>query len=482
MNDKKILIAFFILLVYVACYGSAQEKVEKLLRSRNYTNGGIGVVIKDLDTDSSIVSINADSLMIPASVSKLVTGAAAFELLGLEYTFDTPVYIDGKYDGDSGVVHGDLYIQGRGDPGFSVERLWLFVQHLKHRGINYVYGDLVLDDFYFDSVNVGPGFSDKDGSRAYQSLINALSVNFSSVAIHHRSGQNIGSPVHVDIFPRIEGIKINSSAMTVAPGTRGRLEISTCSESGTTQIDVRGGMALNDSSRYTYRKVWQTWEAFGGAVRALFKENGIMVRGNTVRGKVPSKLTAEKPFYSFKSLPLSDYVGYMFKWSSNFASEMLFKTLGAIETGGAGSWRGGAKAVSRWWEDAGLPEGASIVNGSGMGTNTNLYSASQIVELLTHVSGQKEYFPEFLTSLAVAGVDGTLEDRFRRSGLKGLVRAKTGTLNSAGVSTLAGYVLLENKTYAFAILCNRIGRGQYDNWVMQEQILGELISGIRWVD
>ncbi|MFP4012474.1 MAG: D-alanyl-D-alanine carboxypeptidase/D-alanyl-D-alanine-endopeptidase [Chitinispirillaceae bacterium] len=483
MSVRKRVFALFIPLVLIRLvFGSMQGKVEKLLHARSYTGGGIAVVIKDLDTDSNVVSINADSMMIPASVSKLVTGAAAFETLGSDYTFETPVYIDGTYNCDSGVVHGNLYIQGRGDPGFSAEKMWLFVQHLKHRGINVIDGDLVLDDFFFDSVRVGPGFSNNDGSRAYQSIIGALSANFSSIAIHHRSGQHVGSPVHVDVFPRIEGLKINSSAVTVPSGTRGSLDIRTSQSAGVTQIDVRGAMALNEPSRYTFRKVWQTWEVFGGAVRSLFRENGIQITGKTVRKRVPSGLESQDPFYTFKGQPLSDYVGHMFRHSNNFVSEMLFKTMGAVRDGSPGTWLNGAAVVSRWWAELDLPGKPLISNGSGMGKTTNRLSASQIVELLSYVSRQKRYFPDYLASLSVSGVDGTLEDRFQRSRLKGIVRAKTGTLNSIRVSTLAGYVLLEDETYAFAILCNGVGRGQYDNWVMQEQILEKLIAGIRWVD
>lgn len=84
--------------------------------------------------------------------------------------------------------------------------------------------------------------------------------------------------------------------------------------------------------------------------------------------------------------------------------------------------------------------------------------------------------PEYLSSLSVSGIDGTLKARFKRSPLKGVVRGKTGTLNSLRVSNLAGYLLLENGNYAFAIICNGMGKGQYDNWVMQERILEKFTS------
>ncbi len=459
---------------------SMQQRVQDLLQSRNYLPGnGIGVVIRDLESDSIVVSINADSMMNPASVSKLVTGTSALELLGPTFTYSTKVFIEGAFNADSGVVEGNLCIKGQGDPGFSTERLWLFVQHLKHRGLKKITGDLILDDYYFDTVSMGPGFSEDDGSRTYQSLVNALCVNFSSVAIHQRTGRSIGAPVHIDVFPRIEGIRINSSAVTVAPGTRDNLDVTTSFDRGTTQINVRGGMPLNGPSRYTYRKVWQTWETFGGAVQAQFADNGMRLSGKILHRKISDSLISKGEFYSFESEPLTEFIDHMFKWSSNFTAEMLFKTM-AAQKSGQGTWQGGAEVVQKWWESRNLPGKPVIVNGSGMGANTNRCSSRQIADLLAYVYKQKSYFPDFLSSLSVAGIDGTLKVRFYRSRLRGVVRAKTGTLNSAGVSSLAGYVLLPQKTYSFAIICNKVGQGQYDNWVIQEQILEQLVSAIRW--
>jgi len=448
-----------------------QQSVSDLLKARKY-EGGVGIVIKDLSRDSVIVSINPDTLLNPASVAKLVTGAAALELLGLDYVHFTRVYIDGEFNSDLGTVSGNLYIKGFGDPGFGPERIWLFVQHLRHLGIKTVKGDLVLDDFYYDTVSVGPGFSSDDGSRAYQSIINALPVSFSAVAIHKRPGQEIGSPVHVDMFPKIEGVRISSSAKTVG-GSRGRLDVSTSLTSGTTQILVRGSMAEGEKPRYTYRKVWQTWETFGGAFRAQCKESGLHIEGKTVRRKVPEHLAASTPFHTFESEPMPVFINHIFKWSSNFVSEMLLKTMAAEKMGIPGTWPNGVKVISNWWEKQGLPGEPHLGNGSGMGDVSRI-SAAQITELLSYVHKQT-YSHDYIAALPAAGVDGTLKTRFNRSKLNGKVRAKTGTLNSLKVTTLAGYMFVDGKAYAFTIIFNNAGAGQFDNWVMQEEIL-ELIA------
>lgn len=469
-------VLFFCLFLLNAVYAAAdpQKAVEQLLSSQNYTSKGIGVVITDLQNDSVLVNINGEEMLNPASVMKLVTGAAAFELLGSDYHFNTGVYIDGNFDSDSGIVNGNLYLKGEGDPGFSAERLWLLVQHLGHLGVKKITGNLVLDDFFFDSVTVGPGYEDEGSSRAYDPLISALSASFNTVAIHNRSGKKIGSPVHVDIFPKIEGVNVVSNAKTVSSGKKSSLDVQTISTEKGTNVIVRGSMSLTDNPKYIYRKVWQTWETFGGAILALFEENKIKLEGQVVHEPVSDSVITNGAIYNFVSEPVSKFIANMFKYSSNFAAEMLFKTIAAQDTV-PGSWDRGAEKISSWWENCKLPGKLQIRNGAGMG-NVNKLSAAQVAALLSHVWSKKSYMPEYLSSLSVSGIDGTLKARFKRSPLKGVVRGKTGTLNSLRVSNLAGYLLLENGDYAFAIICNGMGKGQYDNWVMQERILEKFTS------
>jgi len=477
--------------------GSIQSVVDGLIKARRYNPSGLGVVVKDLANDSVVVAVNPDMPMNPASVQKLITGAAAFELLGPTYTFATRIYTDGAFQADSGIIDGNIYIRGAGEPGINPEKLWLIVQHLRHRGVRRITGNVVIDDYFFDEVAVGPGFSE-DESRSYQSLISALPVSYSSFAVHHRPGHQAGSPVFVDIFPKVDGVKINSTATTVA-GSKGHIEVSTSLQNGVTQVNVRGTMGVDEPPGYAYRRMWQSWESFGGAFRSQCADNGIKIAGKTVRQRVPDSLTAKAPFYLYGGDPLTEFVKHMFKWSSNFIAEMLFKTMGAEKMGDPGTWPKGAAAVSAWWELKGLPGKPQIINGSGMagerptqrGTvvdedsgepmkSDNRVSPSQIVELLAYVSRQKSYYPDYVASLSVSGTDGTLRSRFQRSKLKGLIRAKTGTLNSVKVSTLAGYMFLEGKTYAFAVFCRNVGPNQYDNWIMQEQILEAVARNAEW--
>lgn len=471
---RSAVVIFACISVIVKSWGAdidIQQEIQNYLSAKKYIGKGIGVVIKDLEEQKILVSVNGSEMLNPASVSKLVTGAAAFELLGSNYQFFTRVFADGTFDSDSGIIHGNLCFYGGGDPGFTAERIWLFAQHLYHLGIRDIRGDLLFDDSFFDSVTVGPGFNDDSSSRAYLPLIGALSSSFNSIAIHHRTGAIVGSPVYVDVFPRISGLKIVSTAKTIESGKSGNIDIQTAATDLGTSVIIKGGMAANESPRYTYRKVWQTWETFGGAILAQLNDAGIKVRGKMVHTQLPDSITSKKALYQFGSEPLPVYLNAMFKYSNNFSSEMIYKTLSAV-SGESGSWSNSSSVIANWWKQNKLPGELQFKNGSGLG-DVNRISAEQVVSLLAHVWNQKSYLPEYLGALSVSGVDGTLKSRFRNSRLKGIVRGKTGTLNSFNVSSLAGYLLKPGKTYAFAIICNNVGSGQYDNWMIQEGIIEE---------
>ena len=105
----------------------------------------------------------------------------------------------------------------------------------------------------------------------------------------------------------------------------------------------------------------------------------------------------------------------------------------------------------------------------------NRVSPANVIALLEYVWQQKRYKPEFIYALSIAGVDGTLEERFEKSHLKGIMRAKTGTLNDRGVSNLAGYIFLPKKTYAFAILVNFKEKSQVSHWSIQQKILETVV-------
>jgi len=458
----------------VAAAGVTAGSMPEPLQGSGYGVRAVGYSVRCLDNDSVCAEYNADSMFIPASVAKTVTATAAFDLLGPGHVFRTDVYLGGEFEPDTGLVRGDMYVRGTGDPGFVAERTWLFVQQLVNRGVRQVRGACILCDGYFDTATVGPGFGEESSSRAYEAPVGALSVNFSTVEVHTWPGSRPGSPVGVRVFPAEAGLEVISKARTVGAG-EGRKGVSVRTEQrgASTIVVVEGDMAVGAEPRCAYRKVWETSGNVARVLSSLFAECGLQVAGGVRPGVLPDSIALRPAFHVFESLPLSTYVGYLFKYSNNAAAEMLFRTIGA-ERSGSGSWDSAAAVVRRWWRERGLPGELRQCNGSGMGSCSRL-SPRQAVALLAYVDSQKVYLADFCAGLSVAGVDGTLKDRFTRSRLRGFVRAKTGTLNNKGVSSLAGYAFRGSRTYAFAIFVSDIAHGQFDHWMLQERILESVL-------
>lgn len=446
-----------------------QDSIEHYLAHVQYPKQHIAVVVKEIAAIEPMVACNADESLNPASVVKLLTAAVAFEQLGAAYHFSTDVYFDGTYDSDSGIVYGNMYLQGGGDPGLTPERLWLFVQELHLRGVREIRGSIIVDDSFFDSVTTGPGFNEDSTSRAYQPIIGALGGNYGSLAIYHRSGTTVGSPVYIELFPEIPGMQVQSTAKTGEAGSWNTLSIITRNSRSGTQVIAQGMRPLDLASSVLYRKLWRSWEPCAGAFAALCEASGITVNGPVVQSVVPPELRKKPPFMRFASEPLATIINKMLKNSSNYIAEMLFKTVAIADDSLPGSWKQGAAVVRAWWRAKNLPDTLVVCNGSGMGDGNRL-SANQITALLEYVWKSGVYFPEYLSALPVAGVDGTLAARFKKSVVQGVVRAKTGTLLMYGVSTLAGYFTVEQKKYVFAIFCNGVRR-PYNAWVVQRRIL-----------
>jgi D-alanyl-D-alanine carboxypeptidase/D-alanyl-D-alanine-endopeptidase (penicillin-binding protein 4) len=460
--------------------GSPQSAIAHLLQAKKYPGSTISVAIRNVERDSNLVDIGADSMTDPASVSKLLTASVAFEDLGLAYSFSTRVFADSIDRRRNSVAVQNLYIQGGADPGFTAERLWLFVEHLYHAGLRKISGNLVMDDSFLDSTDVGPGFDEEAGSESYLPLIDALSVNFNTIGIHRRPGSAAKDTVAIDLFPEMSGVRVESLATTTESGSEESLRVTTVADSGRTLVRVQGEVGLNTPGGYSFHKSWQTWEAFGNALIPLLARRGIAFHGKVIHAGVPAPLADHSPFSEFSSEPLSTAVNRMFKYSSNFTAEMLFKTLSATQRNdsGRGSWEKSSRLVAAWWRERGLPGTPVIRNGSGMGS-VNRISPLQVTALLGYVWKQKSYLPDYLAALPAAGFDGTLKSRFTKSPLRGMVRAKTGTMNSTGISTLAGYFLPpRGGPYAFAIFCHASGHGQWEDWKIQEEILEKFAESI----
>ena len=188
--------------------------------------------------------------------------------------------------------------------------------------------------------------------------------------------------------------------------------------------------------------------ACGYLLKTELEQEDVEVMGNVVSGTVPPDAQVVAKHLS---PPLADILKLMNKPSDNWIAEFLFKTVGAEVIGGPGTWNKGAAAITKYLSEIiDEPLMYRFVDGSGL-SRYNLLNAELLTKLLVYMYQNFELMPEYLASLPIAGVDGTLRNRMQGVYAERVLRAKTGTLS--GVSALAGYtVTADDEVFAFGIL------------------------------
>lgn len=417
--------------------------IAKILADPIVKNAQVAAKIQHLASGRVLFANTPDKICVPASTNKLITGAAAYALLGPEYRFKTVVKADGLPD-KNGVIHGNLYIVGGGDPTLTLEQVWKLVHGMRIAGLKSVKGDLVGDDTFHDAVRFYPEWG-KQSHRAYHAPLGALSVNFNTVGFWVRPGAAPGLPARITFDPQPSDLKVSGSIETVeGSGNRTFLTF------GAQAASVNGQLGLNARPAPTFHSIRDPLPFALGTIRDMMAEAGITVTGQLRAGVAPK---GRVTLHVHESDELSAIVRHLFRFSNNFTAEQILRTIGAERAGAPGSREKGAAVVTEWLNSKGiLHDGVVYFDGSGL-ARENQQSATSLVNLLKHVAAEPRFFPEYLNAQPVARVNGTLRYRFKNSPLEGRVRAKTGLLN--GVVSLAGYCYdARNELYAFAVLVN----------------------------
>ncbi len=391
----------------------------------------VAVVVQPLDADVPLLSHNAEAALNPASVMKLVTSFAALNRLGPGYVWTTDVWADGTVA--DGVLNGNLVIKGHGDPGLTLERMWLLQRELRARGIRQIHGDLVLDPGDFDVPPIDPGAFDGEPLALYNAMPGALVANFNATTLHLKpDGQRVAIVPDIAL-PGValvsqlvfdDGKDCNGWQDAVTPFVP---------EGGSQAVAMRGRYPRSCGEQAVSLNLFGPVATFDFVFRGLWAEGGGTLTGATVTGAAP----ATEPLLRFASEPLTDALTRLNKYSNNLMARNLFLTLGAEAYGVPATPEKGARAVREVLVQQGIPTRKLVLeNGAGLSRIARI-SADALNQLL-RAAWRSPLFAEFESTLPIAATDGTLKRRFRGSTLAGNAHLKTGTLRD--VSALAGYV------------------------------------------
>jgi D-alanyl-D-alanine carboxypeptidase/D-alanyl-D-alanine-endopeptidase (penicillin-binding protein 4) len=444
-----------------------ERTIAAILAGSDVTQGTVGVHAVDVASGEVLFSRHADEPMNPASNIKLITSAAALDKFGPQHTFQTKLTATQV---DAGSVKGSLYVKGDGEAFLLFEDVLDWAGELRQKGITKIEGDIVIDDTAFDKGYLPPGYEQKDEDASYRSPIGAVSINFNSVKAVVDPAKKSGDAARVRLVPPNDHVEIVNKTTTVE-GRRRLIRVASEPTKDGTRLVITGKIGRDASSFVSRGKRIDNPPVFAGAVLAGALEMvGVEFDGVVKTGAAPEGADV---LVAHSSQPLSYVILAMNKWSNNFMAEQVLRTLGSKDDA-ASTWEASKQEVLAFLKEAGIDTSTlSIHNGSGL-YDGNEVSPRQFVELLRHMNDHK-WAPEYLTSLALAGTDGTLARRMTDGLAMANVRAKTGTLNE--VSALSGYVRTKSgRMVAFSVLINDPPRRAWFYRPVQDRIV-EAMAG-----
>jgi D-alanyl-D-alanine carboxypeptidase/D-alanyl-D-alanine-endopeptidase (penicillin-binding protein 4) len=437
--------------------GALWKVIDSLVDDPMFRSAHWGVLIVDPERGDTLYSRNAGKLFMPASNTKIITGAVALAQLGSDHRFETRIL--GAAPRRDGTVAGDLVVIGRGDPSYSdslsLDALTPFrelADSLAARGVKRVTGRLIRGADTFPDSSLGSGWAWDGLDEGYSAPVDELFFNegFSTVTVV--GGLRPGMPVTVRAapmagLPRIA--RVDVSTVQACCMLRSRVTWVGDLRGARPTITLSGSVRARDSVTLTVA-IRHPAAAFLDALHTVLADRGIRVVGGVEPNSIAD--TAGLTLLATRwSPPLSLILPAFEKPSQNQIGEILLKTLG-LERGGAGIADSGRVVVRRQLLEWGVDSaGFALRDGSGLSRHN--YLTPETVVRVLHTMRTRTDFDVFYHSLPIAGVDGTIRDRMKGGAAHGNVRAKTGTLDKA--RALSGYVTTaDGRVLIFSMLAN----------------------------
>lgn len=464
LSGKTLPLGFLMILACpLAIWGQSRlaTGLEQLVEDPALRHGAAGVIVLDVASGKVLAEHEADKTMIPASIQKVLTTATALGILGRDYVFETYVQYDGEVD-DQGVLHGNLYVTGTGDPTLGSpemdgvkgldEVITRFRMAIQQEGIRRIEGHIVGDGAYFETGVGAPNWPWADLGNYYASGAWGLNIHENLYYLRFRQANRLGAtPGIANIEPAVPGLSFRNEVKSASRGSgdnayiygapytyeryvRGTIPI------GASLFSIKG--AIPDPPLFTAQYLEQALRSVGIVSTA----------GATSQLELAESKSERKVIYTHYSPPLADIIDRANKKSVNLYCESLLKTMGKVVLG-EGSFKAGVAAVEEYWKNRGLAlNGVFIQDGSGLSPRNGL-TARFLAEVLRAAARDQRLAGPLKASLPLAGKSGNLAGKFRGTAAYGKLWTKSGTMGRvrsyAGYATGAGGRLL-----AFVVMAN----------------------------
>ncbi|MDR3286363.1 MAG: D-alanyl-D-alanine carboxypeptidase/D-alanyl-D-alanine-endopeptidase [Prevotellaceae bacterium] len=460
MSKKYLLLLLFVIAFNpVFAQNKADAKLPKLAKFKDYAedlkdddndlrNAVWSVAVADAKTGKFLFEYNSNISLLPASNMKIVTTGVGLLLLGADYNFKTKLEYTGNIT-DS-VLDGDIYIVGGGDPSLgsaiyqntvpdSVFYKW--TQAIKQLGVKQINGKIIGDTRFFDDENRHGSWEFDDIGTDYGAGVSGIQFMDNMCKLHIESAANVDKKPNITkVEPYIPEISWeNYLTSTDSVNDAG---VSLYSSPYSARALLLGKVLTKSRSKTisaaipnpAYTCVWY--------FNKYLNQNGITTSNRTEileRSSQNQTLTATH-FYTYTSPVLTEIIHETNKSSNNSFAETILKTIGA-ELGNNGSTYDGRKLLAKKLEELNIAtDGFQQSDGSGLSRH-GFVTTKFLCEYLSAMYNNAEY-ENFVQSLPVAGVDGTMKNMLKNTAAEGNVKAKSGSLS--GVRSYSGYVTTQS--------------------------------------
>jgi D-alanyl-D-alanine carboxypeptidase/D-alanyl-D-alanine-endopeptidase (penicillin-binding protein 4) len=469
-----------LLACFTICTFSQEKSSETFHGDLALANASVSLCVADAEKGNVLIDYNSGISLAPASVLKVITSAAALELLGPEYTFKTRIGYTGTLNKRWGRLKGNIVIIGGGDPALGSKyfsdhyRNFLpnWVEELKKLGIKRIKGRVITDDSYYDFIPVPGKWLWEDTGNYYGAGAYGLSVFDNTYEIHFKTLSDSTLPVIKEFIPVECTTELTNLLIAEDTIDAGYVFAAPYSTKGY----IAGSIPANQDDFVLKASISDPPMLLATMLTDKMKTAGIRISGKPTTRRSEKNYIAEKfiPVAEISSPGLAEIIEVLNHESVNLFAEHLIKELGK-KIKNDGSTASGSKVIMEFLKNSGIDtNGMFIEDGSGM-SPLNAINTRELVRLLVYMKNNGKHFPEYLSSLPDAGKEGTLKNVFKDPVFDSRLKAKSGSMTR--VRSYAGYFTTKSgKKMVFSIIINNFS-GPSKNIVSEiEDNIRDLIS------
>lgn len=469
---KLIFILFSLISIITTNAQDLHPAVKTFVDDPGLHTAGVGILVKEVETGEIVAEYRKNTNLIPASITKLVTTAAAFEILSDTFRFDTKVVMEGHVSSDS-TLHGNIYVVGGGDPSIASKYnkqpndfFTNAANAVRKAGIKKVDGAVIGDASLYAQCAQMPIWLVEDIGTYYAPTPSAICAydNMIRIYVNNSSEDSIARVVNTVPKTNLLDVKV------INKDTPYRVMSTDFSWNRTIEGPFELGKMQEIQSENPEPALF-----VADAIEQQLKDSGVVFTkpASTTRIEQFMKSDSCKLLYTHYSSPFSEIARLTNYNSINLYAENIFLYLG-LRNSLTSSYQKAISSTFGWWNAHGVnAKGMYQVDGSGLSMK-NAINPNFFVDMLIYMKKKSKFYTPFYNSLPTCGVNGTVKSFLANTPLKGKAHFKSGSMER--VQNYAGYVEHNGKTYAVCLMVNNFSCSRGELRVKLGNMLKEIFK------